>query len=191
MDNTNNMIVKIISFVFVFLLVGTTGVLALGISTPYWKDHPLEMYPGQTKDVEFLLVNQEGNDIADAFVTLDESAGIAEIISGGEYSVPAGARDVKVILRISVPEIANIGDNYDVKFSVKAVPEEDQGGNVQLAVGYGVSFPVEVVEQSSVPAEPEPQEPAKTGTGNLLIWIITIVAIIIIIFWFIKKKKQV
>jgi len=191
MDNTNSMIVKIISFVFVVLLVGATGVLALGISTPYWKDHPLEMYPGQIKDVEFLLVNKAGNDVADAFVTLDESAGIAEIRSGEEYSVPAGARDVKVILRISVPESANIGDTYDVKFSVKAVPEEDQGGNVQLAVGYGVSFPVEVVEKSSVPVEPEPQEPAKTGTGNALLWIIAIIVIIIIIYWFIKRKKQV
>ncbi len=195
MDNTNSINKKIISFVFIFLLVGTSSVLALGISTPYWKDHPLEMYPGQTKEVSFLLVNKVGNPTADAFVTLTKSAEIAKIISGSEYSVPAEARDVNVVLQINVPENANIGDTYDIEFSIKAIPEENQGGNVQLGVGYGVKFPVKVIDKSEALPEPiqtqTPQPQAKEiNTTAIIIGLIVLIVFAIIIFVILKRKKQ-
>jgi len=180
---------SIITFAVLFLLVATPTALALGISTPYWKDHPLEMYAGQTRDVEFLLVNKAGNPTENAFVTLDKDAGIAKITSGTDYSIPAEARNIKVILQIKVPEEANIGDTYDVEFSVKAAPEEEQGGNVQLGVGYGVKFPVIVVPESEAPALPLTEQKNQNISGTSLAVIIIITLAIIFVVYRIKKNK--
>jgi hypothetical protein len=185
MDYTNS--IKIIGLVLAIILVGTGSVIALGISTPYWKNHPLEMYPGQTTEVSFLLVNKAGNPTAEAFVTLEKDGGVAEITSGNEYRVPAEARDVSVVLKISVPEEASIGDSYDVEFAVRAAPEEDQGGNVQLGVGYGVKFPVNVVAQIDAEELPEVE---RTQSGNgVVIAIVVLIIILILIFWAMKRKS--
>lgn len=196
MDNSNS--IKIISLALVFLLVGTGSAFALGVSTPYWDDHPLKMYPGQVKEISFLLVNKVGNPTANAFVSLDESAGVAEITSGSEYSVPAEARDVNVVLEISIPASASIGNNYDIKFSVKSVAEEGQGGNIQLGVGYIVNFPINVVSEAeatatttTTPVNDTSTSEGTSGAGTLISWIIAVIIIIAIIFWLAKRKRQV
>jgi len=191
-DRNSNIGTKIIVSILLFLLAGIGGALALGVSTPYWQDHPLEMYPGQERDVSFLLVNRAGNPTTDALVTLDESAGVAEITSGEEYTVPPEARDVRVVLKVSIPDSASIGDSYEVKFSVREIPEEDQGGNVQLGVGYGVTFPITVVSQGDAPEQTTPTEStARTAsTGAIVIWIVMIIIIILLIAWLFGRKKQ-
>ena len=134
-------------FSCLILLAGINDVLAFGISSSYWKDNPLKMYSGETKEISFSLVNSAG-EIGDveAFVSLEEGKEIAEITSGSKYNVPFGG-NAKIILKISVPESVRIGEKYNIKFSVNSISNEREEGNIQLGVGYHVDFPVEVVKK--------------------------------------------
>ena len=77
--------IKIISFMLL-VMFSISSVFALGVSAPYWgDDHPLKLNPGGSKTVEFTLVTKAETE--DAVVTMVDDAGIAEIISGSEYSV--------------------------------------------------------------------------------------------------------
>ena len=173
--------IKIISLMLVCLL-SINFVLALGVSSPYWKDNPLEMYPGETKEVKFSLVNRPDAETAQAFVFLEDGVGVAEITSGTEYTVTPGTTNTKVILQVTIPDEANIGDSYDVKFSVKSVPEDE--GMVQLTVGYNVDFPVVVVgKPTEIPKE-------GLGTWQIIGIVIGIIAILVIIYLILKKLKR-
>lgn len=193
MDNIN---IKILSLLLMFLLVSTGGVLAVGVSSPYWENNPLEMHAGQTRDVPFTLVSKDTDSISNVAVSLEKSGGVAEITSGTEYTVQPGTKDTEIILRISVPASASIGDEYDIEFSVKPSLEAADQGNVQLGISYTVDFPVRVVGEGDVIISSTTNEttqlPEKTsGVGVIISWIVAIIIIITIIFWLVRKKRQV
>ena len=175
---------------FLILLVSTGGILSLGVNSPYWETNPLKMYPGQVKEITFSLVSKTTDPTTNAFVTLKESAGIAKIISGSEYTVPPGTEDgiVKVILKVSLPEDATIGDTHDIKFSVRSAPGDEEGA-VQFAVGYNINFPVEVVSESEAPEEPKIPEKVEKSKIGITTWIILIVVFILIMYLFLRRKR--
>lgn len=179
---------KLISFLLVCLL-SLNFVFALGVSSPYWKDYPLKMYPGETRDVEFTLVNKIDADTASAYVIMVEDAEISQITSGTVYTVEPGSKDQKIVLSISVPETAIVGETYDIGFSVKGAAEVE--GTVQLSVGYNIDFPVEVIEkpEKPLPVTP-PSEDGAIGTGLTAGIIVGIVVILIIIFVVLGKRKS-
>jgi hypothetical protein len=178
--------------VLAIFLVSTGGVFAeFAVSTPYWNNNPLEMYPGESKEVQFNLQNcpalLESCDSGDIIVTAEFEEGneIAEVMSGLEYSVPYGTANTNLLLRVSIPESAKIGESYNIKFSLSSPPEPQEGGNVQLGIVYGVSFPVKVVEKPVVEGE-EVEGP------NYLLWVIIalIIILLIIIVIILRKKRE-
>jgi len=178
---SNNL--KLITLALVAIL-SINFVLALGVSSPYWDKNPLKMFPGETKEVAFTLTNSPNSETATAIVTLDEGAGIAEVISGEEYTVAPGTTSTKVILKISVPETATLGTIYNIKFSVKSAPSDEEG-TVQIIMGYNIEFPVKVIEQSQ---EEIPEVPEETE-NNWLVWAIIIIVILIILYFVFRKKR--
>jgi len=197
MDN-RNLILYILACLVIFL-VGTTSVFAYGISSPYTEKTPLKMYPGQTKEVAFNLQNCpslgdycEKEDV-NVVVSFEEGNEIAEIISGLEYNVPYGTADTNIILKVSIPEDGNVGDSYNVKFSIGAAPSGEEGGNVQLGVRYNVDFPVNVVAKEEAPTEPvasiEKPEAEKISIGKIAIIILIVVAVIAVVYFLLRKKK--
>ncbi len=189
MGNLNN--IRIILMIAMFFLVSTSSVLAFAISAPYSKNTPLKMYPGETKDVSFVMQNLQGNADENVVVSLLEGKEIADITSGNNYLVRLGTSDTQVKLRINVPsDVA--GKTYNVKFSVQSSPGGKEG-NIQLGVGYNVDFPVIVMEKSAAPA-PTPQEieqPQENSTWAVWVIaiIIAIVIIIILVIWFWRKER--
>ena len=179
----NNIKTAILILVILFSM---HSILALGVSSPYWKDNPLSMYPGQIKEVAFTLTNKPDAETAVAFVSMDDDAGIAEITSGTEYNVAPGSTNSKIMLKISVPDTATIGDTYNVKFSVTSEPPKGQGP-VQLTMGYNVEFPVKVVEQSQ--ASNEQFNESQSKEVSWVIWGIIILVILIVVSFLIKKKR--
>jgi hypothetical protein len=175
---------KIISLAFVCLL-SINFVLALGVSSPYWNTNPLKMAPGETRQVEFTLVNGDAETI-EVVASLEEDAGIAEIIGNDEYLVEPGATDSKVALRISIPKNVNVGDFYDVEFSVRSTSDEE--GTVQLDLKYDVKFPVQVVEKSEVPLGPQTKI-KKIGKIIWFVFIALIIGLAILIIYLIARKK--
>ena len=179
MANNN---IKITTLIIIFLC-SINYVAALGVSSPYWEEHPLKMHPGQSKEVSFSLVNKPNAELANAIVELIQGEQIAEITSGKFYSVAPGTTDTKVILKLDIPENAKIGDVFDVKFTVKAGAPEDEG-TVQIAVGYNVNFPIIIVEESEIPEEKIIPKTSEKTNINWVIWLIIIITLIIIVYLF-------
>ena len=78
-------------FVLAFL---AAGVLAMGVSSPYWDQNPLNLYPGQTENVQLNLQNMVGSDDVTISASITKGSEIASITDASTvYSVPAGTKD--------------------------------------------------------------------------------------------------
>jgi len=183
MDNSN---IKTITAILIILnLVGVAT--ALGVSSPYWSENPLKMHPGQTKEVDFILMQSTEESItAEVSVSLTKNEGIAEIISDTNHRVSPGSQET-VKIKISVPETANFGDTYNIILSVNPTTIGSNEGNIQLGISYSAEFPVQVVEQSDANLDAPTQNNQKT---TYLIIAIS-VALALILFWLSKRRKQV
>lgn len=178
----NKYIISALLIIGIIMLA--TQVLALDISAPYWNSNPLKMYPGESREISFTLsnsINEKAS--AKAQIKIEESQGIAELASQSEYIVPPGSNNNKVKLKISIPSTANIGETYNVRFSVKSLPADEQA-NIQLNVAYNVEFPVQIISKSE--SDFMPRE--KNYATSILILILVIIIAIIAVF-LLKKKK--
>ncbi len=182
MDNRN--------LIFSIMLILTiSNVFALGINSPYWKDNPLKMYPGETRNIQFTLENSISEEkSAEAIVSLIDSSGISEIIGKTEFTIPPGSKDQKVELRVSIPDNAEIGKTYNIKFSIKP-SNTQQEGNIQAVIGYDVEFPVIVTEKSQIPIEPI-STTKKESKVYILIPILVVLIIAIGALYYIYRKKS-
>jgi len=71
MDNNNKLIT-----IGILLLLQINLVVALGVNAPYWNENPLKMYPGETKEVVFPLVNSVNEPATEAIVSLTKGGEI-------------------------------------------------------------------------------------------------------------------
>ena len=154
------------------LVIGS--VLAFGVSSQYWKDYPLQISPGETKDIYVVLQNRAGatEDII-ATGTITKGSDIAKLTGfKKEYVVPFGG-EIKVNIRVSIPQEIEIGHNYDIIIDFDfSSPTESQG---PLAIGSSVEkiIPVLVIT--------EPVEPAEAEKSNLWMYVIGIIALAILV----------
>ena len=188
MDNLN---LKILGMLVIVFLVATGDVLALGVSSAYHENNPLKIYPGETKEVAFTLVNGESY-LEEVVVSLKEGSEIASIISGEKYRVIPLSNDVKIILRINIPEDANLGEEYSVGFTVIPDSKEEQG-TVQFGIGYNIIFPVKIIsEPMKAIAAKEDKKDLRTTINIIITLIITILIIVAIISykWIARKKRH-
>ena len=186
MDNLN---LKILSMLVVVFLVATGDVLALGVSGAYHENNPLKIYPGETKEVAFTLVNG-GSDLEEVVVSLKDGSEIASIISGEKYRVMPLSDDVKIILRINIPENANLDEEYSVGFTVIPDSKEEQG-TVQFGIGYHIIFPVKIMSEpmKAIATKEDKKDPRITiNIIMALIIAILIIAVIISYRWIARKK---
>ena len=193
----NSEVLKIL-IVFGILIVNTGFVFAaaeLGVGSPYYKNNPLKIYPGQEREIVFDIYNcpsraetcDKQNIIAE--VSLVEGKEIASLVSGSKYNLDFGDTG-KIRLKISIPNNAAIGDSYNVKMLLQSVPE---GSGVQVGVGYNIEFPVLVKEASEVPADYVPiagETQETTGMFLVIVIILSIVILIAIISIYIMLKKR-
>ncbi|MFH1585847.1 MAG: hypothetical protein ABIB79_03705 [archaeon] len=181
--------IKTISLILVFFL-SLSLISALGVSAPYWDNNPLKMYPGEEKEVSFILVNRPDAETSKATIHLLNDGGIAEITSGTSYNVKPGTGE-DVIFRINLPENDIIGNSYNIEFEVLSTPEGE--GQVAVAVGYNVQFPVEVVEEQQVPVDQIPDEAmpqVKESNGMIFGIVVVILIIVLIILFLILRRKK-
>ncbi len=200
MDNRNikinrNSKIKLTALLFsAILLINIPSIFAFGISSPYWKNNPLQMRPGETKEISFNLQNcpslseQCDREDINVNVLLEEGEEIAEITSGTQYTLPFGTADTNIILKISIPE-ESLQNIYTIKFSVSS-PADEEGGNVQLGTKYNVEFPVVVASPVPAQAQDNVIQKEKKVNATLIGVIIAILMIIIFIFVLLKLKKR-
>lgn len=166
-------------------------VIAAGVTSPYWDQRPLTMYPGEIKEIEYGLQNMVGD---------EDLTFKAEIISGKEfaniidekniYIVPAGTKDIKVKVRIIVPQSKLIGEKYDIGLGVTQVQSEQEAGQFRLGSAFETHFDLMITEKPKpAPSQPVTEKETKT-TDITWIFIGAIILIIIVIIIIIKRKRK-
>ncbi len=162
-----------------------------GVSSSYWKENPLLMYPGETKDVALLLQNLVGDKDMIINVELVEGKEIATLLDkSSEYKIPLGKKDVPINIRIKIPENTDLDENIKVGVLIKELPAENNK-MIQTAAGIKETIPILVKTESEVPKAPKDTELSSRQWD--LIWIILIIIIVVgILFeeWRIKGKKK-
>ncbi len=204
MGNRNIKLITLALIMLTIILVSTNNTIAYGISMPYWKDNPLKMYPGQIKEVALNLQNcpskseekcqQEDVDI---IVSLEEGKEIAELTSGTSYTIPFGTADTYIILKVIIPENAEIGSTYNIKLFIMSVPKKTIS-NIQLGIGYNKEFPVKIVEESEAQTEEDVEketeitlidkEEKNVNTALLIGIFILLIMAVAIAYWMFKRK---
>ncbi len=189
------MINKNMKKIFVFaivLLVIAPFVNAFGVSSPYWEEKPLAMYPGQTNDLQLQLQNMVGSEEMRFTASVVEGADIAKLTDKETvYSVPLGRKDVKVNLKVEVPETAQLYGNYNIKVQFKQIAEE-QGGAVGLSGSVIQTIPVVIKSEEELGPQPivAPQEEDKSRSFlPLVILALIVIALIALLSIPLLRKK--
>lgn len=201
MDNLNSNIIKLLLIITTVLLISTSQVLAIGINAPYYPTYPLKMYNGETRDVQFTLVSGLNEKTTKAFVNLEKSNGIVKLISPVEYTVEPGTKNNVIIFRITIPQVALIGDTYDVRFSVSSSKPEEKDKTIEIGVGYILNFPINIVDKSELEkVTPTPLPPSQnnqnqnnqneSNSNSYIIGVIVLIAISIIFYFTFKRKSK-
>ena len=183
---------EILAVVFVILLCGYAS--AFAISSFYWRENPLNLTIGETKDIQFTLQNNIGGEDLNIRARIIKGSEIAKISdASNEYLLSFGGVQPVVHVEVSIPNDAKIGDVYTLEIIFDTVKKGTSGG-----LGFGASisrgFKVNVVEKPKPPEEVVlPEKKPLLQTIYLVIILVVILAIIIVtiaLFNLLKKKKQ-
>lgn len=163
--------------ILLILFIGIGFVSAISVSTPYMENKELKLFPGEIKDLTFVLQNSaateninvrvnvlEGSEI----LTLTDETNIYEIIPGDK---------VPVNMEIKIPEEFEIGEKYHIKMEF-ATQTEEQSGTFGFGVGIQQNFDVIIGE--------EIKEKLEINPGLMVL----IIIILIILFRVLLKKKK-
>jgi len=164
--NKSLMIPLVLGLVFLIPLVS-----AFGIVSDNWKENPLIMQPGESKDISFRLQNSDANDITIKVAVISGSEVVTMTDSSAEYTVPAGTADTAVNMSVNIPKNATIGTVYP--FTVSFATVTSGAGGVNIGTGIEKNFDIVVGE-------------VKEKGFNYWLWI-AIVAAAIIIIWIIAR----
>ncbi len=160
----------------------STSVAAFGISSPYWKENPLVMSPGESKEVHMTLQNMVGDEDLTVQAALVSGSEIATLTDESNvYEVKAGTADTKVNMDIVVPEDAMLEDSYNIVVSISTVTSSEGGG---VSLGSAIDKSFEVIIEAPVPEEEMP------AYNTTVLWTVVIVAALILLWWILQKKQR-
>ena len=165
------------------LILLSANIFAFGVGSAYWKENPLIISPGETKDIFVTLQNMAGETDMLATGKITTGSEIAWITDANKtYLVPTGGEIIKVNIRVSVPADAQLGElkALFISFTTQGV------GDGPLTIGSAVErkIPISIQEKPITP-----EEKAKTPVWIIYL-IIGIIILIIIIVIILKSKKK-
>lgn len=160
------------------LILLSSNVLAFAVSSKYWEENPLEMMPGETKDLFVTLQNMAGTETIEAEATIISEDNVAKITDVNKiYTVNAGEK-TNVNLQVQIPKEA-IKTNYKVLLSFKTKTTSEE------AFGFGSA-----VEKEIPVVVKQPPREEKLEKTNYLLYGIIIVLVIILLIVLIPKLKH-
>jgi len=170
----------------IFLLVMLSfNVNAFGVSSPYWDENPLYVSPGETKEVTMYIQNMVGNEDITMIAKASGNTEIFTILdSNTNYFVPAGASNIPVHLKITIPVDAPPGKRWDVAVSFTTAPSPT-GGGVGISGAVVKGFPVILKEEAKTTTTPKVSE---NLTGFIIL--VAILIVLVILFKQFYKRKN-
>ncbi len=166
--------------ILVGILIFVSGsVSAFAVSSAYWKGNPITIYPGETQNIQVILQNMAGTEDIRAKGVILEGSEIAQITDAENiYFVPLGGKTA-VNIRVSIPEDAEVEDEYNLRVSFTTITSEATGP-IGFSSGVERTFPVIVVK------EPRPE----TAPWIIYLAVGILVALMIVVFVSRKKRKS-
>ena len=168
------------------LLVGAilliNSVSGFAVSSQYWKEKPVMLYPGTITEIHVALQNAGGEEAITVTGTIIEGSEIATLSDPSNiYTVPVGER-VNVNITFDVPEDTEIPSNYSIILSFVASAGEAE----TLGLGSGIQkvIPVFIVK------EPIKQIELKSSPWSYIILALIVILIVVITIVLKKKKKK-
>ncbi len=178
----------IITLIVLSVLISSYAT-AFAVSSTYWSENPLTLYPGETKDFSFTLQNLAGSEEVKLKAMITQSSEVVSIIDPTNiYSVPAG-RKTSVNLRVVIPEGTSVGKVYPFEIVFTTVAETEQGA---FGIGSSIkqSFNVEVVEKPKPAEEVLPQEKPEEKISTWVTIGVVILILLVVIVIILKKRKK-
>lgn len=171
-------------------LISVSYVQAFGVTAPYWKENPLTMAPGETKEVTFTLQNMVGDEDMQATVDLISDKRYVELLGETEYDVPAKTKDIPVTVKISIPQEISIGTSFPLRIAFRSAAK---GTTQQIQLGTGIEKTFDVfvgqgqaVQEVEAPVTPKKEYALlkKPATPAL------IVIIVVFLIWLLLRKSR-
>jgi hypothetical protein len=185
-----NKIYQQIGILLIVIILLTSFISAFGVGAAYYKENPLKISAGETKEIKFNLQNGPGPDNIIARPNIIKGSEILELINPQDISVPVGS-SIDVLARVTIPNDAKIGDVYPVEITFTTVTE-GSSGNFGLGGSVGREFDVIIVPTAEEIAREEARLAEQKPIASWIIYLtIIIVILIILIIWIILKKKKI
>jgi len=176
-----------IGILLITIILLSSFVSAFGVGAAYYKEKPLEISAGETKEIIFNLQNGPGPDDVFAQPSIVQGSEILELINPEKVLVRIGD-SVDIRTRITIPNEAQIGDTYPIQVTFTTISEEE--GAFGLSSSVSRKFDVIIVPT----AEELAREAMLAEQGPITSWMIYLIVIIVIItiliIWFKLKKKK-
>lgn len=184
-----------VSILFVlFFCFSLQVVNAFGVTAPYWKENPLTLQPGESREINFLLQNMVDENDVTTMVKIEQGQEYVRFKEQKtEYVVPSKTKDIPVSIIVTVPTTAKVGEVLPVVVSFKNRQNEE---SQQVTLGLGISKTFNIIV-SAESAPDQSKEPAITqsfaestisvpvqATGAL------IVIVLVAIVWIVLKKMK-
>jgi hypothetical protein len=183
-----NKICQQISIILVVIILFSSFVSAFGVGAAYYKENPLKISAGETKEIIFNLKNGPGPEDVTVISSITQGSGILELVDSENVLVPMGG-SVNIRTRITIPNDAEIGDTYPIEMTFTTV--SDGAGAFGFSSSVSRKFDVIIVptaeelEKQAMLAELGP-----ISTEMIVIVVIVIALIIILIIWIKLRKKK-
>ena len=198
--------INLIASIIIFTVIISLNVYGFAVTSYYIPEVPLILSPGETTIVRaFGLQNMVGEE--DITLKVEQTSGfeVAELVDDPEYDIPLGTKDVFVNFRVTIPEDAQVGQEYNIGASFSGVNNGGEDGSVQFSQTISYNFFVVVgkrieteqqipIESAEIVHEEELPKgiiiESKKGTGLGAIVLIVIVIFLIIFYLYEHSKKQ-
>lgn len=184
MKHTKNQVLNGLLVVLAITL-NLISVSAFSVGSSYSDSFPLEVYPGESKEVVLSLQSDLTEGDLSVKAIIEKGSEIASIAdSSEEYKVIGGSTGTIVKIKVEVPATVAVGETYDVSLLFRDITPRE-GGTVGLATGVGRTFKVLVAEK---PVEKPAQE--EIGIGWIILGVVVVIAVIAVIWFIVKKRRQ-
>ena len=172
----------IFGLILVFSLIGIVFA-ATGLSSDYHKGNPVKVSPGETVNVVLGRLQNTGDKDLVFKIELIEGSEIATLtdLNLDNFAVSAGSLGTPLNIKISIPDDAAEGTEYEVKIRYKDITTTAGKGMVTMVGSSQAILPVLVSAE-------EVEEPEKEGIG--VFWWTVIVVALIIVFWVVYKTLK-
>ena len=176
----------------IFILF-VSPVLAFSISAPFMENDQLNLLPGDTRDLKFIMQNGGGaTEDINVRVELLEGFAIAELTDPDDIFLVSPGDKIEVNLKITISEDTPIGYTQKVRLGFSTSSPSDSGS---FTFGSNIEqrFDVVIVEQAPE-LEPvqQPEQDQEIESNLTVLWLIiglVVVALIIVVIIMAKRRK--